>query len=494
MNVRYLLGALTLGLLGACAAVGPDYTGPGESLAESTAAFPSAAIKSPQQSTASVTIDTAPPVASWWLSFEDDTLNTLMSTAIVVNFDLRVASANLEAARASLREVGTRRLPTIDIGATAEERRQASAALVIADPDDRFPTTSFGELRADLAWEVDIFGRVRRSIEAAAADIEAVEAQRNDVAVAVLAQVARFYVDLRGAQVLLDVARRNVAVQQKTLELVELLNKEGAATQLDVARARTQLLRSQASMPSLHAEVTAALNRLTTLTARAPGTLASILGERNTLPTLPNMVAVGSPVELLRRRPDIRAAERALAAASARIGIATADLFPTITVGGTVGGGAAPASNLDSSGSLFFGLGPGLRWNLFNRDAIYARIKAVDSAAAANLVRYQRTVTTALQEVDTAIAAYHYERQRQQRLAQARDASHQASELARLRYREGVEDFLAVLDAERRLLETETEYARSRIAATQNLILIHLALGSGWDAIELPSHTPYAPE
>ena len=426
------------------------------------------------------------------MEHRDATLNALIAKALSANYDLRIATANLEAARSVLREVNTRRQPTVDLGGLVEERRGASAALVIADPDDRFPTTSFGEFRADLAWEADIFGRVRRSIEAASADIGAVEALRDDVMVAVLAQVARAYIDLRGAQVLLAVAERNVSVQRQTLELVELLNAEGAATQLDVARARTQLLSSEATIPGLHAAVTAALNELTTLTARAPGELGETLGVRATLPALPDMVGVGSPAELLRRRPDIRAAERRLAAASARIGVATADLFPTVTFGGSLGGGAAPMSNLDNAGALFFSLGPSLRWNLFNRDAIHARIRQSDTAAAADLVRYQRTVTAALQEVDSAIAAYHQERERQRRLAAARAASQQASELALLRYREGVEDFLTVLDAERRLLETENELARSQIAATQNLIAIHLALGSGWDAAQPPDYEAYS--
>ena len=194
----------------------------------------------------------------------------------------------------------------------------------------------------------------------------------------------------------------------------------------------------------------------------------------------------------MRRRPDIRAAERRLAGAAARIGVATADLFPTVSLGANVGASGTPLSNLDAVGAPFFTLGPTLRWNLFDRSAIHARIREQDAATAAALATYRRTVTTALEEVDTALAAYHQQRERQERLEGAREASIEASELARLRYREGVEDFLTVLDAERRLLEIETQLAETQIATVQRLIDIHLALGSGWDAVTPPQAAPYS--
>jgi multidrug efflux system outer membrane protein len=309
----------------------------------------------------------------------------------------------------------------------------------------------------------------------------------------VLAQVARSYVDLRGAQARLSVAEHNVDVQRQTLELVDLLLREGAATELDVARARTQLLTSQATIPSLRAAERAARNRLTTLTGQAPGTLQDVLGARAPLPGMPETVAAGRPADLLRRRPDIRAAERALAASAARIGVATADLYPTISFGGRGGAGGTPLSALGAEGAPFFALGPSLRWNLFDREAVYARIRQQDSSAAAAMARFEATITRALEEVDTALGRWSDERERRARLEAARAASRDATRLAQLRYREGVEDFLTVLDAERRLLEVEDQLASSDVALAQNLVDIYLALGGGWQAAEAPAFRPYAP-
>jgi len=316
------------------------------------------------------------------------------------------------------------------------------------------------------------------------------------VTVSVLAAVARAYVDLRGSQLRLDVAHRNVAVQEQTLALVNILLTEGAATELDLARARTQLLTSRARIPALEARSRASANRLTTLTARPPGALDATVGAWQPLPELarlPEFVAVGSPADLLRRRPDIEAAERALAAASARIGVATADLFPTVSFGASVGVSAVPLSNIIDAGAPFFSLGPSITWNVFNRGAIYASISQADSNAAANLARYEATVTRALEEVDTAISAYRNQRLVRMQLSEALESSRLAANLARLRYREGVEDFLDVLDAERNLLVVEDQLAVSGIRVAQNLVDIHLALGGGWQVIVAPAHRPYDP-
>jgi multidrug efflux system outer membrane protein len=286
-------------------------------------------------------------------------------------------------------------------------------------------------------------------------------------------------------------------VQQQTLALVEVLLNEGAATELDAARARTQLLTSTARIPALDARSRAAVNRLTTLTGRAPGALDDNVGAWKPLPELaqlPDFIAVGSPADLIRRRPDISAAERALAAASARIGIATADLFPSVSFGANVGIGAAPLSGLIDAGAPFFALGPSVTWNVFDRAGIYANIRQADSNAAANLARYEATVTTALEEVDTAISAYRNERLVRRQLGNALGSSRLAANLARLRYREGVEDFLDVLDAERNLLIVEDQLAVSGIRVAQNLVDIHLALGGGWQALTPAAHTPYDPE
>ena len=485
--MRSLLSTcVVLTLLGGCAAVGPDYAGPAASGAQAIASFPSST-----EISATSAILTSEPPAQWWLALGDPELDALISQALAANNDLLIAVANVEAARAQLSQVETRRLPNVDANGTVRERREAQAAQRKADPHDQAPTRSLATFGVDLLWEIDLFGRVRRSVEAAAAELGSLEAVRNNVLLSVLSTVASAYIDLRGAQSRLGVAQRNVAVQQQTLDLVATLNNEGAATDLDVARARTQLLTSQASIPLQRAVARAALNRLTTLLAQPPGTLDGQLQAPRALPQLPELAAVGQPADLLRRRPDIQIAERALAAASARIGIATADLFPTVSLIGGAGVSASPIGVLAAAGAPFFTFGPALRWNIFDRRAIYARIAQADSAAAAGVARYQLTITHALEEVDSAINAYGNERERQAQLVAAVAASRDAAHLAELRFKEGAEDFLTVLDAERSLLLLEDQQALSAINVAQGLVDIHRALGGGWQGASVPAYEGY---
>ncbi|MFT4564659.1 MAG: multidrug efflux system outer membrane protein [Gammaproteobacteria bacterium] len=491
MKLRLFIFAVVVGALTGCAAVGPNYSGPPPSNGELITNWPSA---SEEYGGPAIVADE--PAQTWWHQIDDTALHELMTSAVSANFDLRIAAANIESARAILASVSTRRRPRVDVGGTLEERRDSSALIVRGNSHDALPGTTSGVFGANLSWEIDLFGRVRRSIEVASAELGSLEAVRNGVMVSVLAAVARAYVDLRGSQLRLDVARQNVAVQEQTLGLVDALLAEGAATELDGARARTQLLTSRARIPALDARSRAAVNRLTTLTGQVPGALDTTVGAWQPLPELaklPDFVAVGSPADLMRRRPDIDAAERALAAASARIGVATADLFPTVSFGASVGVGAAPLSGLIDAGAPLFALGPSITWNVFDRAGIYANINQADSNAAANLARYEATVTRALEEVDTAISAYRNERLVRLQLSEAVESSRLAANLARLRYREGVEDFLDVLDAERNLLIVEDQLAVSGIRVAQNLIDIHLALGGGWQALTPAAHQPYQP-
>lgn len=489
MTFRFFIAAAAATILAGCTAVGPNYTGPPPSTATATAAWPSADDSEPGPAM----VADEPPQA-WWHEVGDAALDELVSAAVAANYDLRIATTNVEAARAILARVRTRQAPTIDVGGTVNEQRLSSSFPIRGDSHNRLSSSTSGVFSTNLSWEIDLFGRVRRTIEAASADLGSLEALRNSVTVSVLAAVARAYVDLRGSQLRLDVAHRNVAVQEQTLALVDILLTEGAATELDLARARTQLLTSRARIPALEARSRAAANRLTTLTARPPGALDATVGAWQPLPELarlPEFVAVGSPADLLRRRPDIEAAERALAAASARIGVATADLFPTVSFGASVGVSAVPLSNIIDAGAPFFSLGPSITWNVFNRGAIYASISQADSNAGANLARYEATVTRALEEVDTAISAYRNQRLVRMQLSEALESSRLAANLARLRYREGVENFLDVLDAERNLLVVEDQLAVSGIRVAQNLVDIHLALGGGWQVLAAPAHRPY---
>ena len=465
---RLLLTAVALAMAGCT--VGPNFMGASSS-DQAVPSFPTLAAGGPL-------IPTEPP-ALWWSQLRDPQLDALIERALAANYDVRVAVANLEAARSVLAQTQTQLLPTVNATGNIQESRLQIAA---QQPTDRVaPTRTATSLGLDLSWELDLFGRVRRSVEAAEADIGQAEELRNDTLTVVASDTARAYVDLRGAQLRLDVARRNAENQQRTFGLTRTLRDAGRATDLDIARAQAQLTNTLATIPPLEAAVTSARNRLSTLTATPLGALVRELEATKPVPEVPAFVAAGDPAGLIRRRPDIRAAERALAASSARIGVATADLFPRVNLLGSIGLAATDPSRLLTGGAFGFGIGPSLTWNIFDREAIYARIRQSDATADANLARYQKTVSSALQEADTALANYVRELDRRLQLRAAADASRRAADLANQRYEAGVENFLTVLDAQRTLLQAEDALAQSDIQIAQNLIGVFKALGGGWE-------------
>lgn len=467
---KTILTLLSAGLLvSGCAAVGPDYQGPPETPSVD-AGLPSA------QETDVVT--PAQPPEDWWQLLEDPTLDDLIDKAVAANTDLRVASANLQAARALLTETETDLQPRVDGEAAIERSRDSTAIQNFPGLRQRTDTPSTAAL--GLNWEIDIFGRVRRAIEATEADVEQAAGLRDDVMRIVIADLASAYINLRGAQQRDIVIQRNIDNQQKTLELTQTLAREGAATELDVARARAQLRATEARLPTVKAEQTVAINRIARLTGRGPGEISQALATVSPLPTLPTFMPVGDAADLIRQRPDIRAAERALASATAQIGVATADLFPTVSFNAALGVQATAVSGLDGSNADFFSFGPALTWNLFNREAIHARIRQAEAGAEAQLANYEGVVLTALEEVDSALAQHLRERQRYAWLDESLADSLRAAELARVRYTEGVESFLSVLDAERTLLTAEEQLTTSDTELAQTLVNIYRALGGGW--------------
>lgn len=335
----------------------------------------------------------------------------------------------------------------------------------------------------DATWELDFFGRVRRSIQAATAEVGAAEAVRRDMIVSLIAEVARNYIELRGTQGRLTVARENAENQRETLDLTLILFEGGRATELDTSRARAQLNSTHASIPPLETTIQQAIHRLGVLTGRLPETLLPALSSPTKLPTLPQLVSIGKPGELLRRRPDIRVAERNLAASTARLGVATADLFPRVTFVGSVALEAATVSGLGASGSGSYAFGPQIFWAAFDLGRVRARIDAADADTEASLAEYERTVLEALQETENALVDFGRQRARRDFLQTAAKASAKAAKIARLRYQSGVEDFLTVLDAERTLLEAEDRLAESEIRSAAALIAVYKALEGGWEHI-----------
>jgi multidrug efflux pump len=436
------------------------------------------------------TVETA-----WWEGFGDAALADLVARATGANHDLAIAAARVREARALRVETMLDLAPTITAeggytrSRTSEDRLLGGAGLPGGageiDRDQELFDAGF-----DATWELDLFGRVRRAVEARTADLESAEDAFRDVLVTLQAELARNYFELRGAQRRLAVARGNAENQQATLALTLALLEGGRGTEFDTSRARAQLTATLATIPPLEAAVKRALHRLSVLSGEPPAALEAELAPPVPLPTLPALAAVGRPEDLLRRRPDIRAAERALAAATALRGVAVADLFPRVTFVGSVALEADSFSALGASGSETFSFGPRIFWPALDLGRVRARIEAADSRTAAALARYERTVLVALEDTENALVDFDREQQRRDHLRVSAEASGRAAQLARERYQFGISDFLTVLDAERTVLEAEDRLAESETRAATALVGVYKALGGGWGAV--PRATPAA--
>jgi multidrug efflux system outer membrane protein len=416
-------------------------------------------------------------VATFWTVFGDATLNRLVQDSLFANHDLRIALARLNEARA-LR--GAARLdlgPTFATGAGYTDQRLAQSQVAAGPRDVEGYDASF-----DAFWELDFFGRNRRALEAANADLQAAEASLRDAQVSVAAELSRGYFELRGDQQRLEVARRNVENQQETLALTRARLEAGSGTDLDTSRAAAQLAVTRASIAPLEAAVARAIHRISVLTGRDPGALRTELSLPADLPAVPEITAVADPAQLLRRRPDIRISERRLAATTARIGVAVADLFPRVTFTGSVGYAAGSIDALGDSGSGTHLIAPGISWAILDLGHVRARIAAARAREEGALAGYEQTVLRALQETEDALVTHARSRERLLNLAEAAEASGTAAELARLRYENGAEDFLQVLDAERSLLSAEDNLAQGRADTATSLVTLYKALGGGWPA------------
>jgi multidrug efflux system outer membrane protein len=461
-----MISCTALAILSGCA-VGPNYKPPHTSAAPSFANSPTNAVSADETA-----------LATWWKGFNDAKLDGLVDQAIAHNHDLRIATANLKEARA-LRRFSTFDLaPTIQANAGyANSLLSEAAALPGATRDDR--EVEFYDASFDAMWELDFFGRVRRSVQAANAELGAVEATRLDVLVSVTSEIARNYFELRGLQNQLTVARTNAGVQGETFELAKSLLDGGRGTDFDVSRSRSLLNLTLSTIPPLEAAIKKTIHRIAVLTGQQPTALTTELSEHAPLPTALPALALDNPEALLRRRPDIRAAERSLAAATARIGIATADLFPRVTFIGSIGLQAGTFAGLGKSSADTWNFGPRITWAALDLGRVQARIKAADARSEASLAFYERTVLAALEETEAALVDFGHEQSRQRFLEVSAEASQQAANLARQRYQGGVADYLSVLDAERTLLEAQDRLAASQTRTVTALVAVYKALGGG---------------
>jgi multidrug efflux system outer membrane protein len=452
-------------LLTGCAVIGPDYRLPPTELGGEF-------VNANQGGLSSDSIDT-----TWWRGFKDKELDRLVDLALRANHDRRIASARLREARALWSETSLDRYPTVTAGASYSNERLSTAAISgtrLIDRDRELYSAGF-----DAFWELDFFGRVRRSVEARTAGVEAQEASLRDVLASLIAEVTRNYFELRGTQNQLAVARRNAENQRQTVDLTLARLEGGRGTELDVARSRAQLDATRASIPPLEAAIRRAMHRLGVLAGQQPQAVVSTLEQPAHRPSLPKLITLGRPQDLLRRRPDIRAAERNLAAATARIGIATADLFPRVTFIGSIALEANTFTGLGGSASDSYSFGPSIRWAAFDLGRVRARIEAADAGAEANLALYERTVLTALEETENALVEFGRNQARRDLLVASAQQSEKAALHARQRFEEGVADFLTVLDAERTLLDAQDRLARSQTDTATALVASTRAWAAG---------------
>ncbi|HEY0550408.1 MAG TPA: efflux transporter outer membrane subunit [Verrucomicrobiae bacterium] len=455
-------------LLAGCA-VGPNYKPPATA---APTAFANAA---------GVTTTKAPFGAEWWRTFNDPLLERFIAQASTNNYDLRRAQARLREARALWTEARFDFAPTVRSGASYEKSQFSETAAGTRSRRGELYRAGF-----DATWELDIWGNVRRNVEAARATVESVEATRDDVLITIQAEVAANYVELRGTQAQLEVATRNATNQAQTLDLAIALLNGGQGTQLDVARARSLLNQTLASIPSLDAALQSAMYRIAVLCGVQPTALTNELLARQTFPKIPTELALTSPTELLRNRPDVRAAERSLAAATARIGVEVADLFPRVTFNGSVGLAASSFARLTSPGADAYSFGPRITWAAFDLGRVRQRIKAADARAEQAVATYEQTVLLVLEETENALVALGRERQRFAYLTEAERSGAEAVQLARQRYREGIADYLSVLDAERTLLNLQEQLVRAQTLTVTRLIAVYKALSGG---VPVPSRS-----
>lgn len=450
-----------------CAAVGPDYVPVDIKAAK---AWNNGLTGGLTDKTAS-----AAYLAAWWKALDDPILSGLMDRAVTNNLDLREARSRVREARAWRGISEADLYPALDASGGINRSRGSEE-------------TGSGQYRTlyavgfDAGWELDLFGGVRRSVEAAAADLEAAEEDLRVVMVSLLAEVALNYVEARTYQARLAVSNENLKAQKDTHDLAQARFLAGLNDELAVHQARYNLESTRAGIPDLRTGLEQTLNRLAVLLGGHPGSIHEALEKPEPIPVAPLEVAVGVPAETLRRRPDIRRAERQLAAQTARVGEATAEWYPKFTLTGSIGLESLSSGDLFSTAARTLGIGPGFSWRLFDAGAIRRNIEVNSALQEQALIQYESAVLGALEEVENALKAYSEEQQRRTALEEATGAARRAEKLARDKYQAGLVDFSEVLDAQRSLLSLQDQLTQSKGTVTSDLIRLYKALGGGWEA------------
>lgn len=464
---KAMLSLMALTALGGCAAVGPDYTQP-------ELAAPAAWHASTNGNFSPEAVD-AGSIAQWWRQLGDATLTGLIEQVIAANPDVRSARASLREARARRAIAGADFFPAISASVSRTHRNRATLGATGTD----LYAAGF-----DASWEPDVFGGTRRGAEAALADLEASAASLDATQVSLVAEAALNYVEARALQVRLGIARNNLASQQETWQLADWRVQAGLATSVEVEQARANLEQTRASIPALDRSLAEAQNRLAVLAGVAPGALTEQLSRPGAIPVVPQQFAVGIPADTLRRRPDVRVAERRVAAETARIGQAQAARYPGISLSGSIGVESLAFDTL-ANGTVARSFVASIAAALFDGGKRRQQVAAQEAVRERALIAYEKTVLTALEDVENGLTAFARSKERQAALRAAAEAARNAAQLARQRYTSGLIDFQTVLDTERSILTIEDTLAVAQAEGASSVITLYKALGGGW--------TPAAP-
>ena len=421
------------------------------------------------------------PLAVWWTVFKDPLLDSLVSRAVAENLDLKQAESRIRQARAQRQTQVAGLWPTL--GAAGERLRTRASGAGMKPVD-------FYQAGFDAAWELDVFGGTRRAVEAATADLHASIEDRRDVLVTLISEVALNYITLRGVQQQIVIANDNLEAQQRTVDLTRQRFRDGFNSKLDVVNAEAQAATTRAEIPVLETAVRQTIYALGVLLGQPPAALVAELSAAKALPLTPPDVPLGLPAELLRRRPDIRRAEAQLHSATARIGVATADLFPKFSLTGSLGDSYNHLTGLVSWDHRFYSFGPSVTWSLFDAGRICANIRVQDELEEQALLQYRTTLLTALSDVESALVAYVNEQQHRQALVEAVSANREAVALSTTLYTQGQTDFLNVLTAQRSLFTSQDALVQSEHSIAIDLVTLYKALGGGWETEDDKASAP----
>jgi NodT family efflux transporter outer membrane factor (OMF) lipoprotein len=468
-----LLAIVLSALLHGCTTVGPDYVQP-------ETVLPDAWHEELTRGLAQGEAD----LQTWWATLNDPVLNRLIQQASSGNLDVQTAAARIRQARAQLGIASGQYYPQVDASGFYSRDRISENGLI--PPFPGIPEkTNLHNIGVDAFWEIDVFGRISRSVESAVASMEASVENYRDVMVILYAEVASNYIELRSLQARIQYALDNIVVQKESLKLARDRLAAGLVPELDVQQATLNLANTESVVPALRSERTQTINRLSVLLGQLPGQLDEELMRPAAIPDVPEQAIVGLPAELLRQRPDIRRAERNLASQTARIGVATAELYPVFSLTGDFALEAQQLSNLTDWGSRTWGFGAGFRWNIFDGNRVRSSIQFEEARTEELFTQYEKTILLALAEVEDAMVAFQEEQVRLEALERSVAAAQQSVKLVDSLYRNGLTDFQNVLDMQRSLAEQQDQLAESQGLVAENLVRIYTALGGGW-SVETP--------